>query len=105
MTTNHARCAARRVDENPVERPAVPPAVRRRGIAGHDLRGEPEAIEVLAHARDALGIAIDGPHVAATADGLEDVPGLAAGRRASVEHALARRKRKQRRRALSRDVL
>ncbi len=54
MAANHAGRAARRVDEDPVERPAVPPLLRRRRVARDELGGEAESVEVLAHELDAL---------------------------------------------------
>ena len=89
VAADHARRAARRVDEDAIERRAVPPRVRRRRICRDDLRGEPEPVEVLLHERDARGVAVHGPDLATAADGFQDVTRLPAGRRARIENPLA----------------
>ena len=51
MTANHADRAARRIEQNPVERLPVPPALRPRRVAGHDARAEAESREIVADPR------------------------------------------------------
>ena len=51
MAADDARARAGRVHQDAIERPAVPPGVRRQRVTGDDGRSEAEAAEIVAHAR------------------------------------------------------
>ena len=68
-------------------------------------RGESKPIEVRADSREPARVAVERPDLVEARAGFQDVTGLAARRRARIEHALARREVEEARRALGRDVL
>jgi hypothetical protein len=83
--SQHAGGRAGRVDQDAVERLALPPAGGCAGIADHDLGVQPQPHQVLADAFGALGI--DSSAVRSISRAFEQVAGLAAGCGAGIEHA------------------
>ncbi len=91
VAPHDARRAARRVEQDRVERPAVPPA-RGVGRVGSDrLRLKAEARKGLVDAAQPVGVAVEREDVEVAE--LEQVRGLAAGRRAGVEDRARRVRR------------
>ncbi|MNE45710.1 hypothetical protein D3C80_1400090 [compost metagenome] len=89
MAADHAGGRARRVEQDALERLAVPPAGGVAGIAGDQLGVQLQAVEVFSHAGQPLGFEVDGHHVRQASLGLQQVAGFAARCAASIEHALA----------------
>jgi hypothetical protein len=105
MAPHDARCAARRVEQDRVERTAVPPARRLRRIGGERPRLQTRRPSVSFDAAQPVGVAVERENIEVAE--LEQVRRLPAGRRAGVEDAGAGRevRRQQRCRELGREVL
>jgi hypothetical protein len=94
MTADHARGGAWHVRENALEGLAVPPCVGGAGVAGDDLhagRGELEALQVLAHAREAGFVTVERDEL--DVGELEQMCGLAARARRRRRARAARQRR------------
>src|SRR5213595_3739987 len=105
MAADHPDRAARRVEQDPVERAAIPPVGRAGRIARDESRRQAEPVEVRADLVEPRAVAVEGTDLGEPGARLENVPGLAARRGARVEHALPRREIEELRRALRGDVL
>jgi hypothetical protein len=89
-----------------IERPALPPPLRRAGVAGNDPHSasiEAKALEVFVDARQPVRVAIERDEV--DVGKFEKMRRLAARCRARIEHALAGDRREQRRSELRAQVL
>ena len=60
MAAYHAERRARCIEQDPIERSAVPPRAGRGGIAGQDRGLETAPREIPAHARQAPGVDVEG---------------------------------------------
>ena len=60
MAPQHAAARAGSVEQDAVERPTVPPAGGFGGVGAHQFRREPEAVEVLPHAPQAVAVPVHG---------------------------------------------
>ena len=94
---------ARRIDENPIEASAIPPASCIRRIGDNDARAQVEPREILRDALEPRGIDIERHEI--ERGELGQVRGLAAGRGAHVEHAHAIFDAQQRRGELRAGIL
>ncbi len=90
----HVRLAAddtgrrtRRVDENAIERAAIPPAVRIGSITHAHVGGQAEPLQVFAQTRQPPRVAVERGQF--DIGRFQDMRALAAGRGAGIEHALA----------------
>ncbi|MNO94778.1 hypothetical protein D3C76_864050 [compost metagenome] len=95
VTTNDAGGRARGIEEDALERLAVPPGGGVAAVGGDQFGAQFQAFEVLAHPHQAFGFKVHGDDAGQLGFGFEDMAGLAAGCTASVEHALARRQVQQ----------
>ena len=87
----------RRVDEDAIEGPAVPPVLRLADVGGNQGRRAPEPLQVLADAPEAALLDVDCDDLGQAGRVLEQVPGLAARGGASIQHTHARLRIEQRR--------
>jgi len=92
VTADDPNRATRRIEQDSVERPAVPPIVGSGRVTPYHLRGEAEAREVVPDHREPAVVAIHRPNLVETGTGLEYVACLAARGCARVEHPLPGRK-------------
>ena len=105
MTADHAGRGARHIEQDAVERFAVPPRRRLAGIGRDDLRSHSQPLQVLRDARQPLGRNIDRRQRSKFRRQLEQVTCFATRRGAGVENALARLRFEQMSRELRRCVL
>src|SRR5580704_7457097 len=89
MAPDDAGGGARRIDQDAVERPAIPEAGRLARIADGDTRGALQPPQRVLDERGALCIDVERGDFAAAAEELEQVPGLAARGRAGIQDAHA----------------
>ena len=89
MAPDDADGAAGGVDENALERAAVPPGFGVRRVGIDQRRGESESRETVRGELESVRIAVERHHLRQARTGLEHVRRLAAGRRAGVEDALS----------------
>ncbi|MNX96948.1 hypothetical protein D3C86_1292930 [compost metagenome] len=89
VTANHAGGRARRVQQDALERFAIPPRLGVAAVGGDQFSAELEAFEVFANPHQTLGFQVHRHHAGQLRLGFEDVASLAARRAAGVEHPLA----------------
>src|SRR5256886_69094 len=85
MAPNHARSRARRIQKNAVERPSPPKKLRLAAIADHDFRRELQSGEIFGDTLRPHAVRVDCEKLAFGK--LKEVPGLATGRRARIQHS------------------
>lgn len=90
MPTNHAGRRTGRVEQNALERLAVPPGRRIARVGGHQLGLETQTLQVFGDPRQASGLEVQRGECGQARFAFEQVAGLAARRAAGIEHALAR---------------
>src|SRR5580704_6597451 len=90
MTPDHSGGGARRIQQDALERPSVPEALRIAHIRLDQARGAPEASQVLAHPAEPHRVDVERGDIGALTEKLEQVTGLAARGGTSIEHAHAR---------------
>src|SRR3989344_5117058 len=89
VATDHAGGGARSVEQDGLERLAVPPGGGVAAIGGDQLGAQAQACEVFPHAHQALGFQVDGDDAGQVFFDLQDVTRLTAGGAAGVQHPLA----------------
>ncbi|MNV36414.1 hypothetical protein D3C71_1278890 [compost metagenome] len=95
VTANHAGGRAWRVQQDALERFAIPPRLGVATVGGNQFGAQFQAFEVLPHSHQTLGFEVHRHHAGQSRLGFEDMASLAARRTAGVEHSLARRQIEQ----------
>src|SRR5450830_188647 len=78
VATDHAGGGTRRVEQNALERLAVPPGGGVAAVGGDQLGAQAQACEIFPHAHQALGFQVDGDDAGQVFFDFEDVTGLTA---------------------------
>lgn len=91
VAADHPGGRARRVEEDALERLAVPPLPGGPGVGGDQAGLQAEPLEVFPNPYQAALLEVDGDHFGQSRLGFQQVAGLAARRTAGVEDTLAGR--------------
>ena len=105
VPANHAERRTGCIEQDAIERHAIPPIIRSRGITGDDIRLQCAALKILPHARQPPGVDVDGDQAREIRLAFGDEGGLAAGCGANVEHPLPGREFQGKHHTLRADVL
>ena len=105
MTADHAGCRTRHVEQDAIERPAIPPVLDGGHVRNADLGVETEPGKILADPLDARPRNVQGRHLNGAPGALEHMAGLPSGGGAGVQHPVAGRRFEQVDRELGGGVL
>ena len=105
MAPDHPERGTRGIEQNAIERHAIPPRFRQRRIGADDLGVQCSALQIFTHPQKTLGVDVDGDQLGELRLALGDERSLAAGRRAGIEHPLSRSEPERKGNALRPEIL